>query len=138
MHRFVGVLGLAVLMGLAFIFSTNRRAIRWKTVGLGLGLQFLFGLIVLRWDFGRYVISKAGKAVTTLLEYSFAGSSFVFGELGAKGGKLGFFFAFQVLTTIIFVSAFFAVLYHLGVMQFVIRQIAKVMKAMGASGAESM
>jgi CNT family concentrative nucleoside transporter len=85
--------------------------------------------------------------VTTLLEYSFAGSSFVFGDIGAKGGgELGkllgpghsMFFAFQVLTTIIFVSAFFAVMYHLHIMQFIIRQIAKVMKAMGASGAESM
>jgi CNT family concentrative nucleoside transporter len=147
MHRFVGVLGLAVLMGLAFTFSTNRRSIRWKTVIWGLSLQFLFGFIVLRWEAGRRAIGVAGKAVTTLLEYSFAGSSFVFGDMGAKGGgELGkllgpghsMFFAFQVLTTIIFVSAFFAVLYHLQVMQFVIRQIAKVMKTMGASGAESM
>jgi concentrative nucleoside transporter, CNT family len=138
MHRFVGVLGLAVLMALAYIFSTNRRAIRWKTVGLGVALQFLFGFVVFRWDAGRIAVAKAGAVVNTVLEYSFAGSSFVFGELGAKGGKLGFVFAFQVLTTIIFVSAFFAVMYHLGIMQLVIRQIAKVMKAMGASGAESM
>src|ERR1700760_2016943 len=118
MHRFVGVIGLAVLMGLAFIFSTNRRAIRWKTVLYGVALQFLFGLIVLRWEAGQRGIKVAGRAVTKLLEYSFAGSSFVFGELGAQNGKLGFFFAFQVLTTIIFVSAFFAILYHLGIMQF--------------------
>jgi CNT family concentrative nucleoside transporter len=147
MHRFVGVLGLAVLMGLAFIFSTNRRSIRWKTVGIGLGLQFLFGFIVLRWDAGRNAVAAAGRAVTTMLGYSFAGASFVFGDLGAPGGgALGkllppghsMFFAFQVLTTIIFVSAFFAVMYYLGIMQLIIKQIAKVMKAMGASGAESM
>ena len=138
MHRFVGVIGLAVLMGLAYTFSTNRRSIRWKTVAYGVCLQFLFGFIVLRWEYGRIAIAKAGAVVNTVLEYSFAGSSFVFGELGAKGGKFGFVFAFQVLTTIIFVSAFFAVMYHLGIMQVVIRQIAKLMKTMGASGAESM
>jgi CNT family concentrative nucleoside transporter len=135
MHRFVGVLGLAVLMGLAYIFSTNRRSIRWKTVAYGVGLQFLFGLIVLRWEYGRIAIAKAGAVVNTVLEYSFAGSSFVFGELGAKGGKFGFVFAFQVLTTIIFVSAFFAVMYHLGIMQVIIRQIAKIMKARAAQRA---
>lgn len=138
MQRFVGVLGLAVLMGLAYTFSTNRRSIRWKTVGWGIGLQFLFGLIVFRWEAGRAAVAKAGAVVNTVLEYSFAGSSFVFGELGAKGGKFGFVFAFQVLTTIIFVSAFFAVLYHLGIMQRVIKLIAVVMRWMGASGAESM
>jgi concentrative nucleoside transporter, CNT family len=138
MQRFVGVLGLAVLMGLAYTFSTNRRSIRWKTVAWGVGLQFLFGLIVFRWEAGRAAVAKAGAVVNTVLEYSFAGSSFVFGELGAKGGKFGFVFAFQVLTTIIFVSAFFAVLYHLGIMQRVIKLIAVVMRWMGASGAESM
>ena len=73
-----------------------------------------------------------------LLSYSFAGSSFVFGELGKKSGQMGLIFAFQVLPTIIFISAFFAVLYHFGIMQFIIRQMAKIMVRMGASGAESL
>jgi len=77
--------------------------------------------------------------VNRLLSYSFEGSKFVFGELGKQGSSLGFYFAFQVLPTIIFIAAFFAVLYHLGVMQFIIRQVAKVMtRVMGASGAESL
>ena len=138
MGRFVGVLGLATMMGLAFAFSTNRRAIRLKTILWGLGLQFAFAVVVLRFEPGRIAIQKAGAAIDRMLEYSFAGSSFVFGELGAKGGKFGMVFAFQVLTTIIFVSAFFAVLYHFGIMQFLIKQVAKVMTKMGASGAESL
>jgi len=77
--------------------------------------------------------------VNRLLAYSFEGSKFVFGELGKQGSSLGFYFAFQVLPTIIFIAAFFAVLYHFGVMQFIIKQVARVMtRFMGASGAESL
>ena len=136
--RLTGILGLATMLGLAFLFSSNRRAIRVKTVVLGLGLQFVFAFFVLRFTFGRNLLAWAGNAVGKLLNYSFAGSQFVFGELGKKGGQLGFFFAFQVLPTIIFISAFFAVLYYYGIMQFIIRQFAKVMIRMGASGAESL
>ena len=136
--RLTGILGLATMLGLAFLFSSNRRAIRVKTVVLGLGLQFVFAFFVLRFTFGRNLLAWAGNAVGKLLSYSFAGSQFVFGELGKKGGQLGFFFAFQVLPTIIFISAFFALLYYYGIMQFIIRQFAKVMIRMGASGAESL
>ena len=136
--RLTGILGLATMLGLAFLFSSNRRAIRVKTVVLGLGLQFVFAFFVLRFTFGRNLLAWAGNAVGKLLSYSFAGSQFVFGELGKKGGQLGFFFAFQVLPTIIFISSFFAVLYYYGIMQFIIRQFAKVMIRMGASGAESL
>ena len=88
---------------------------------------------------GERVIAVAGDAVTRLLGYSFVGSEFVFGPLGSKVSKYGFFFAFQVLPIIIFIAAFFAILYHYGVMQFIIRQMAKVMmRFMGASGVESM
>jgi CNT family concentrative nucleoside transporter len=138
MGRFIGILGLLAMLGLAYLLSTNRHAIRLKTVLWGLGLQFAFALFVLRAEWGRRAIQHAGDAVNTLLGYSFAGSSFVFGELGKKDGALGMVFAFQVLTTIIFVSAFFALLYHFGVMQLLIRQIAKLMVKMGASGAESL
>jgi len=138
MGRLMGFLGLATMLGLAFAFSTNRRKISLKTVIWGIGLQFLFALFVLRFSFGRYLLTWAGAAVNQLLSYSFAGSSFVFGELGKKSGQMGFFFAFQVLPTIIFISAFFAVLYHYGIMQFIIRQFAKIMVRMGASCAESL
>src|SRR5919201_1837224 len=138
MGHLTGILGLLTMLGLAVLFSSNRRAIRVRTVLLGLVLQFVFALFVLRFSFGRGFVARAGSAVDTLLSYSFAGSQFVFGELGKKNGQLGFFFAFQVLPTIIFISAFFAVLYHYGIMQFVIRQFAKIMVRMGASGAESL
>ncbi|MGA2262980.1 MAG: nucleoside transporter C-terminal domain-containing protein, partial [Acidobacteriota bacterium] len=138
MARLMGFVGLLTMMSLAYAFSTNRRAIRVKTVLWGLGLQFTFAVLVLRLDAGRGALQVAGDAVNKLLAYSFAGSEFVFGELGKSGGKFGMVFAFQVLTTIIFISAFFAILYHFGIMQFVIKQVAKVMRLMGASGAESL
>jgi len=138
MGRLTGLLGLITMLGLAYVFSSNRRAIRVRTVVLGLVLQFVFAIFVLRFSFGRNLLAWAGRGVDKFLEYSFAGSQLVFGELGRKGGQFGMIFAFQVLPTVIFISAFFAVLYHYGVMQFIIRQAAKVMIRMGASGAESL
>jgi CNT family concentrative nucleoside transporter len=139
MARFTGILGLLTMLALAYAFSTNRRAIRLKTVAWGLGLQFAFAVFVLRVEAGRAVFQKAGDIVNRLLSYAFVGSEFVFGELGKQGSHLGFYFAFQVLPTIIFIAAFFAVLYHYGVMQFIIRIAAWVMtRVMGASGAESL
>jgi len=127
------------MLGLAYAFSTNRRAIRLKTVAWGLTLQFLFAIFVLQIEAGRRMFQVAGDGVKKLLSYAFAGSEFVFGELGKQHSNLGFFFAFQVLPTVIFIAAFFAVLYHYGIMQFIIRQAARVMtRFMGASGAESL
>jgi concentrative nucleoside transporter, CNT family len=139
MGRLTGVLGILVILLSAYLFSTNRKAIRLKTVVIGLALQFIFAVLVLRVGWGERVIALAGDAVTRLLDYSFEGSQFVFGPLGVKHSQYGFFFAFQVLPIIIFIAAFFAILYHFGVMQFIIRQLAKVMmRFMGASGVESM
>ncbi|HWW16378.1 MAG TPA: NupC/NupG family nucleoside CNT transporter [Candidatus Dormibacteraeota bacterium] len=139
MGRFTGILGLATMLTLAYIFSTNRHAIRKKTVAWGLGLQFAFAVLVLRVDIGRRIFQWAGDKVSRLLSYSYVGSQFVFGDLGKQGSHLGFYFAFQVLPTIIFICAFFAVLYHFGVMQIVIKIAAWVMtRVMGASGAESL
>jgi CNT family concentrative nucleoside transporter len=102
-------------------------------------LQFAFAVTVLRIDAGRRVFQKAGDVVSRLLSYSYVGSQFVFGDLGKQSSHLGFYFAFQVLPTIIFICAFFAVLYHFGVMQLVIKIAAWVMtRVMGASGAESL
>ncbi|MGD0841188.1 MAG: Na+ dependent nucleoside transporter N-terminal domain-containing protein, partial [Candidatus Acidiferrales bacterium] len=128
MGRYTGILGLATMLGIAFLFSTNRRAIRLKTVAWGLGLQLAFAFFVLKFDAGRILFEKAGAAVTKLLGYSFAGSEFVFGPLGAKNSSYGLIFAFQVLPTIIFVASLFALLYYLGVMQVIIRAAAWVMQ----------
>src|ERR1017187_8293083 len=139
MGRFTGILGLLTMLGFAYAFSTNRRAINKKTVVWGLGLQVVFAIFVLKIELGRVLFQKAGDAVNRLLSYAFVGSQFVFGNLGAQHSPMGFFFAFQVLPTVIFIAAFFAVLYHYGIMQFIIKLAAKVMtRFMGASGAESL
>jgi concentrative nucleoside transporter, CNT family len=139
MGRFTGILGLLTMLGLAYAFSTNRRAIRLKTVAWGLGLQAAFAIFVLKIELGRTLFQKAGDAVNRLLGYAFAGSQFVFGDLGKQGSHLGFYFAFQVLPTVIFICALFAVLYYVGVMQLVIRAAAWLMiRLMGVSGAESL
>jgi CNT family concentrative nucleoside transporter len=133
------VLGIAVILGLAYIFSTDRRAIKMKTIAWGLGLQLALGLFVLRVPSGQVIFQTLGAGAKHLLDFSYVGSAFIFGELGKADSSLGLIFAFQVLPTIIFIAAFFAVLYHLGVMQIIIRAAAWVMtKIMGASGAESL
>ncbi len=139
MGRFTGILGLLTMLGLAYAFSTNRRAIRLKTVAWGLGLQVAFAIFVLKIDLGRTLFQEAGDAVNRLLSYAFAGSQFVFGDLGKQGSHLGFYFAFQVLPTVIFICALFAVLYYFGVMQVIIKAAAWLMiRLMGVSGAESL
>ena len=146
MGHYTGLLGLIAMLGLAYAFSANHRAIRLKTVAWGLGLQFAFARFVLgfsvfgyRFDFGRRLFEVAGDGVNKLLSYSYEGSKFVFGDLGLQNSHFGFYFAFQVLPTVIFIAAFFAALYHFGVMQFVIKIFATVMtRVMGASGAESL
>src|ERR1022692_2670772 len=139
MGRFTGILGLLTMLGFAYAFSTNRRAINKKTVVWGIGLPIVFAIFVLKIEFGRMLFQKAGDAVNRLLSYPFVGSKFVFGELGAQGSSMGFVFAFGVLPTVIFIAAFFAVLYHFGIMQIIIKIAAWVMtRVMGASGAESL
>jgi concentrative nucleoside transporter, CNT family len=139
MARFTGVLGLFTMLALAYLFSTNRRAIRLKTVAWGLALQIALAFLVFYWTLGQELFFRAGNAVNRLLSYSYIGSAFVFGELGKQQSSLGFIFAFQVLPTIIFIAALFALLYYLGVMQVIIRGAAWLMqRVMGASGAESL
>jgi CNT family concentrative nucleoside transporter len=135
--RLTGIFGLLSMVGLAYLFSTNRKAIRARTVAWGLALQIIFAFLVLRVDFGRRVFAWLGDVITRFLGYSYAGSTFLFGDLGKPGQPV--YIAFKVLPTIIFVAAFFAILYHYGIMQFIIRQMARVMmKFMGTSGAESL
>jgi concentrative nucleoside transporter, CNT family len=135
--RFTGLLGLVVLLGVAYALSTDRRAIRWRTVGWGLSLQVLFAFLVLKWTFGQTILKQGSQAVTSLLAHAVDGSSMVFGPLGNPQSPLNVF-AFAVLPTIIFVSALFAMLYHLGIMQQVIKAVAWIMqRTMGTSGAES-
>ena len=152
MARFTGVLGILAILLAAWLFSTNRNRIRWRTIAWGLGLQICFAFFVLEFPWGVSAMNWAGGVVTNMLSATFAGTRILFGELGlpnsGRFGDLitdklhpnaGAIFAFQVLPTIIFISAFFAVLYHIGVMQKIIRVMAWVMlKTMRISGAESM
>src|ERR1700676_2111391 len=139
MGRFTGLLGILTFLALAYLFSTNRKAIRLKTVLWGLGLQLTFAIFVLRFESGRALFAYLGAGANKLLSFAFYGSEFVFGDLGKAKSSLGFIFAFQVLPTIIFIAAVFAFLYHIGVMPLIIRAFAWVMtKVMGASGAESL
>src|ERR1039458_4679458 len=93
MGRFTGILGLLTMLGFAYAFSTNRRAINKKTVVWGLGLQVVFAIFVLKIELGRVLFQKAGDAVNRLLSYAFVGSQFVFGNLGAQHSPMGFFSA---------------------------------------------
>jgi CNT family concentrative nucleoside transporter len=139
MDRFTGILGILTVLGLAYAFSANRQAIRYKTVAWGLGLQIAFAFLIMRWEYGRLFFEKLGGAANWLLDFAYYGTSFVFGDLGQKNSPRGFYFAFQALPTIIFIAALFAVLYYLGIMQLVVKAAARVMTSlMGASGAESL
>jgi len=139
MGRLTGLLGIAAILAAAWLFSRHKRAIKFRVLLWGLALQFGFALLVLKTEFGK-VFQAASVAVAAMLGYAEYGSAFVFGDtLGRSSGSLGTIFAFQVLPIIIFIASFFAILYYLGIMQWIVKAFAIVMqKVMGASGAESL
>ena len=138
-QRLTGIFGIALILAIGIGLSHNRGAISRRVVAWGVGLQFAFAIFVLRVPFGQTLFSGLGDAVKAILSFSYKGSEFVFGEIGKQHSSLGVVFAFQVLPAIIFVSALFAILYYLGVMQLVVRAFAVSMnRVMGASGAESL
>ena len=147
------LVGLLVILTLAYAASSNRSAIDRRTVAWGLGLQMLFALLVLKTTPGQQLFTFLGQGINRLLDFGNIGAAFVFGPLGDKeawprimtavlgeeGARYSVLFAFQVLPTIIFIAALFAILYYLGVMQFVVRLFAVGMRRfMKASGAESL
>src|SRR5277367_417767 len=139
MGRLTGLLGIVVILAVAWLFSRHKKSIKPRILMWGLGLQFAFAVLVLKTDFGK-VFQALSSAVTAMLGYSEAGASFLFGDtLGKSSGSLGTVFAFQVLPIIIFIASFFSILYYLGIMQWVVKIFAIGMqKTMGASGAESL
>src|SRR5678815_773883 len=138
MGRFTGLLGVLAILAVAYLFSSQRRAIRPRVILWGLGLQFAFAVLVLKTEFRR-VFEVAGIAVNAMLNFAEAGSQFVFGPLGVKSGAFGVVFAFQVLPIVIFIASFFSILYYLGIMPAIVKAMAVVMqRVMGASGAESL
>lgn len=142
MQRLTGFLGIAAILGIAFLMSNNRKAINYRVVFWGLGLQLAFAIFILATPIGKPVFMFLDKAINKLLSFSDAGAEFLFGALAISPGQensLGFFFAFQILPTIIFFSAFMAILYHIGIMQLVVKYIARGMqKTMGTSGSETL
>lgn len=140
LERARGVVGIIAILGAAYLLSDNRRAISLRVLFWGLALQWIFALLVLRVPAGERVLRAAGDVVQEVLGCAFKGAEFVFGrKLMDPKGPVEFVFAFQVLPPVIFMSALFAVLYHLGVMQRVVGAFGWVMaRLFGASGAESL
>lgn len=132
-----GLFGLAVLIGIAWLFSNNKRAVNWKLVLTGIALQIGFAALVLLVPGGRETFDALGQGFVKVLGFVNEGSRFIFGDL-MDSSRFGFIFAFQVLPTIIFFAALMGVLYHLGVMQAVVRLMAwAITKVMRVSGAET-
>lgn len=126
------------MLGCAYLLSSERKSIRWQTVGSGLLIQIVFGLLILKTSFGMSLFEGARSFFTGILSYTNEGSEFIFGPL-MNTRRFGFIFFVMVLPTIIFMSSLMSVLYHLGLMQIVIKATAKIMvKLMGTSGAESL
>lgn len=138
MERFISAFGLVVMIGIAYAFSNNRKKINWRLIISGVLLQVFFGLIILKTSAGQNFFEGARGFFTSILNYTNEGSEFLFGPL-TNVPKTGFIFFVMVLPTIIFMSSLMSVLYHLGIMQIVIKAFAKVMSiVMGTSGAESL
>ena len=153
MARLQPIIGLILIALIAYAFSTNRKAIRLRTIAWGFGLQFLFAVIVLKTGVGQRTFEILGDKIRQLLDFAAVGSSFVFGPigdrpvwarimnevLGPEGARYSLIFAFQIAPTIIFIAALFAILYYFGIMQLIVRLFAVVMnRVMKASGAESL
>ena len=136
-HIAFGLFGLAVLVGIAFLFSNNKRAVSWKLVLTGVTLQIVFASLVLKLPLGRDVFNAIATGFVRLLDFVRVGSEFIFGSL-TDTSKFGFVFAVQVLPTIIFFASLTGVLYHLGIMQQIVRGMAWIItKVMNVSGAET-
>ena len=140
MERLIGIAGILVLLCIALAMSNNRKAISWQLVTWGLGIQILFAIIILKTPVGVPFFGVIDIGIKNLLSFSDAGSDFLF-----KSFRYGVVedplmnFAFRILPTLIFFSSLIAVLYHLGIMQFVVKWIARVMqKSMGTSGSETL
>lgn len=139
MSQYQGIIGILALPMIAYALSLDRRRIRWRPVIGGVLLQFIFALLVLKTRAGEEVFRFLGRGVARVLDFTNEGSRFIFGWLIVEPGSDKLVFAVQVLPTIIFFSSLMAVLYHFGVMQFLVRVMARVMSAtMGVSGAESL
>lgn len=142
MARLISLFGIFGFVGIAVIFSNNRKKIDWKLVAMGIGLQFVFALLILKTSVGKQFFEWANTVIMKLLSFTDKGSEFIFGPKVLDPSPAGygdFVFAVKVLPTILFFSSLMSILYHIGVMQFVVKVIAKVMvRLLGTSGAETL
>ena len=138
MEKVISFIGIFVLLGIAWLFSKNKKAINYKTVIMGMLIQIVFAFLVLKFPPGRRFFEIMNDVIIKIISFSEEGAKFIFGNL-INNQSLGFIFAFQVLPTIIFFSSLMSVLYYLGIMQKVVLFFAKIMvRFMGTSGAESL
>ena len=140
MERFIGILGILVLLAIAFAMSNNRKSIPWRLVIWGLGLQFIFAIFILKTPIGQPFFGAIDKAIKKILSFSDAGSDFLFKSFGAGIVEAPLMnFAFRILPTLIFFSSLIAILYHFGIIQFIVKWVARAMqKTMRTSGAETL
>ena len=141
MNQFTGIIGMGVLLGIAYILSENKKAINYRTISWGLGLQFIFAILILKTPIGRPLFSYVDKIINRLIGFADKGSEFVFGSQAENVGFHPAFesVAFRLLPTIIFFSALISILYHYGIIQFVIKFFSRLMeKTMRTSGAETL
>ncbi|MGN7515125.1 MAG: NupC/NupG family nucleoside CNT transporter [Allomuricauda sp.] len=136
-----GALGMAILILISFLFSSNRKAINWKTVGIGLGIQLILAIGILKITVVRQFFTVIGALFNEILNFTLAGSEFILGPnlLNVDNPHVGYVFAFQILPTIIFFSALTSVLFYLGIIQRIVKGLAWLLtKSLGISGAESL
>ncbi len=137
-----GLFGLAVLVGIAYLFSSDRKSINWRIVGIGIGIQMVFAVLILKTKPGFLLFDFIGRAFTKILSFTYEGSQFIFGPLGiptSAEGSMAFIFAFQVLPTLIFFGSLMAILYHLKLIQPLVKGMGYFMaRALKVSGAESL
>jgi CNT family concentrative nucleoside transporter len=145
MDRFTGILGIALLLGISFLMSNNRKAINYRVVGMGLLLQALLAVFILKTPIGKTLFGWLGRAVTKVLSFSDEGARFVFGVLGDDSklaplfGDQTFIFFVRIIPTIIFVACIVNILYHIGLMQWIVERMAKGLNYfMKVSGAEAL
>ena len=146
MERFTGLIGIVLILGLAFLLSNNRKAINYRLVGVGLLLQFSLAVFILKTDTGKAIFGYVGQSIENLLKLSQKGSEFVFGALvntdvmtKAFGVGNSYIFFFNVIPTIIFVAVLVNIAYHIGIMQIIVSGMARLVHwAMGVSGAEAV
>jgi concentrative nucleoside transporter, CNT family len=141
-HQLIGAFGIVTIIFLCWLLSSHKRKMPWRVVFWGIGLQFTLGFLILKTSPGQHFFQYINKGLLALMDFHEQGARFVFGALAispGNEGSLGFMFAFQILTTILFFSALISILYHFGIMQILIAGIAKVMKfTMGTSGGETL